>query len=41
MPGRETCMTAGMTALREKYGEEAEERIRKMADVLLGEGGDG
>ena len=35
MPGRETCMTAGMTALKEKYGEEAERRIREMPDLII------
>ena len=38
MPGRETCMTAGMTALRERFGDEVEEKIRLMPNVLLGEG---
>ncbi len=34
--GRETCMTAGMRALAEKYGEPAAERIRKNAEMLAG-----
>ena len=37
MPGRETCMTAGMTALRERFGDEMEEKIRLMPNILLGE----
>ena len=35
MPGRETCMTAGMTALREKYGEEVERHILEMPKVFF------
>ena len=35
MPGRETCMRAGMTALKEKYGEVTEHRIREMPKILL------
>ena len=35
MPGRETCMRAGMTALKEKYGEIAERRIREMPQILF------
>ena len=38
MPGRETCMKAGMMALRERFGDEVEEKIRLMPNVLLGEG---
>ena len=37
MPGRETCMTAGMNELKRRFGEAAEERIRKMPRVILGE----
>ena len=37
MPGRGTCMTAGMTALKEKYGEAAERRIREAARALTGD----
>ena len=35
MEGRETCMTAGMAALKEKYGELAEKRIREMPEMIL------
>ena len=35
MPGRETCMRAGMTALKEKYGEVAERRIREMPEIFF------
>ena len=35
MPGRETCMTEGMKALKEKYGEAAEKRIREMPKIML------
>ena len=35
MPGRETCMRAGMTALKEKYGEIVERRIREMPQILF------
>ena len=35
MPGRETCMREGMTALKEKYGEIAERRIREMPQILF------
>ena len=35
MEGRETCMTAGMSALKEKYGELAEKRIREMPEMIL------
>ena len=34
MPGRETCMTAGMEALRSKYGEDAERRILENTRVF-------
>ena len=36
IPGRETCMTAGMTALKEKYGEEVYRRILEMPEMLVG-----
>ena len=35
LPGRETCMTAGMTALNNKYGEKIERRIREMPEILF------
>ena len=35
MPGRETCMRAGMTALKEKYGEVTERRIREMPEIFF------
>ena len=35
IPGRETCMTAGMTALKEKYGEEVYRRILEMPEILI------
>ena len=34
--GRETCMTAGMKALAEKYGENMASWVRKNADLLVG-----
>lgn len=35
MPGRETCMTAGMNSLREKYGDAIAGRIEKMPDLFF------
>ena len=35
MPGRGTCMTKGMDALKERYGEEICERVMKITDILF------
>lgn len=35
MPGRETCMTQGMEALRNRYGEELYLQIRSRPDIFL------
>ncbi len=37
MPGRDTCMTAGMDALTEKYGETVRQRIRKNTELFFPE----
>ena len=37
MEGRGTCMTAGMKAMREKYGEAAAEKVMRNAEKLAGE----
>ena len=39
MPGRGTCMTAGMEALRLKYGDETAGRIREAPAMILKERG--
>ena len=35
MPGRETCMTAGMEALAQKYGQETARRIQEAPERIL------
>ena len=36
MPGRESCMTAGIQALQEKYGESIAQKILENPDRILG-----
>ncbi len=35
MPGRETCLTAGMNCLKEKYGETIAERIERKPELFF------
>lgn len=35
MPGRETCMTAGMKNLREKYGDMIARKIERMPEIFF------
>lgn len=37
MEGRGTCMTAGMEAVQQKYGEEIARRLKEAASMMIGE----
>lgn len=39
MPGRETCMREGMTAIGTKYGEETARRLAARPEIILDNGG--